>query len=215
MMDRRNPIGSVPRGKRQQLTVRFDWGLPLGRQMLDRTVRNGEFDRLLRMTLKRARGRDGFHKASSGIAAAILDLLRDEDLRREFTKIVKLSPESFRSDEECARFLAIGFMFGDLAGKLDAIANRRLAKFERERKLERRLRELSGDFDEDADWHARKAAGHLNAVEIAHGFVRYVALSIERDFGVRAPRLVAEFTNRAFEMTPKMSERQARYLCSW
>jgi hypothetical protein len=218
MKDRRNLTAQPPRGKRQPPTVQIDWGRPLGRQVLDRVIRNGDahaFDKTLRMTLMRKRGGDGFHKETGGIAAAILDLLRDKDLRREFTKVIKVSPESFRSDEGCARFLAVGFMFGDVASKLDAIANRGLAKFERERRLERRLRELGDDFDEAADWYGKKAADHLWAVEVARGFARYLGCSLERDFGVRAPRLVADVTNRGFEMTPEMTEHQARRLCGW
>jgi hypothetical protein len=218
MKDPRNLTAQPPRGKRQPPTVQIDWGRPLGRQVLDRVIRNGDanaFDKVLRMTLMRKRGGDGFHKETDGIAAAILDLLRDKDLRREFAKVIMVSPESFRSDEECARSLTIGYVFGNLARRLDAVTSQRLAKFERERGLERRLRDLSDDFDEAADWYGKKAADHLRAVEVAHGFARYLGRSLERDFGVRAPRLVAEVTNRGFKMTPEMTEHQARYLCGW
>jgi hypothetical protein len=214
--DNRNVNANPLKGKRRRPAVQIDWSRPVGRQVLDRVLPSGEFDKLLRMSRRRARRGDGFHKATSGAAAAMLDILHDSQARQTLLTPARVSPATFRSGEDCARSLAIGWMIGDMATKLDDDAYRRLAKYEIERQKARTLRGLGEEFGEDADRHDREAADLMKAVEVAHGAVRYLGRCLERDFdSLRAPRLVADFVTRAFGMTPKMTERQVRYLCGW
>jgi hypothetical protein len=187
--------------------------------MLDRVLPKNDFDKsdslgeILWQARKQDRKNGGFRKTTSGVGSAILSLLRDRETRDE---LLAFAPELSGSDETCARSLAIGLMLGNLGHMLDAAANRRLAEFEVERRKARTLRELGpDDYTEDADRHASRAMRHLLAADLAHATARYIGWSLERDFGVRAPRLVAKFVTRAFQLTPAMNERQARYLCGW
>jgi hypothetical protein len=221
MKDNRNLAPNPLRGKRQPLMTTLDWNRPPGRQMLDRELPKGEFDtrdmlhKLLRQTRKQDRKNGCFRKTTAGVAAAILSVLRDPSSREEFFRLTGISPEKVRSDEECARFLAVGWMLGDWARMIDAITLERLALFERERQMARRLRGLGAPFKDDADRAAWKAAQHLLTADLVRTSTRYLGFVLERDFGVRAPRLIAAAVSDGFELTPRMTERQARYLCRW
>jgi hypothetical protein len=208
-----------PRGKRQRHTAQIDWNRRVGRQALDRALPNIEFDKLLRLTLKRAPGGDGFHKATNGVATAILDILRDPPAREEFLRLARVSPEAYckayRSDEECARSLAIGLMIADLARMIDAMALKRLALFESERDMAFFMQSFGKPFKDEAercDWKAQ-----LNGLtaDLIHASARHLGRALERDFGLRASRPIAEFVTRIFELTPRMTERQARRQCGW
>jgi hypothetical protein len=69
MTDQRELTARPPGGKRQPLTIRFDWSRPTGRQMIVRLRDGGPFDKLLRMVRRRERNGDGFHKATDGSPA--------------------------------------------------------------------------------------------------------------------------------------------------
>jgi hypothetical protein len=95
------------------------------------------------------------------------------------------------------------------------------------------LRVMGEGYEEDAEWHARKAREHLKATGIVSGSAHYVGRCLERDFGgLRASKRVADLVNCAFELKPKTSaqrlltrgrhlepskltEHQVRYLCGW
>jgi hypothetical protein len=204
-----------------------------GRQMLNRLLSSGEFDKLLRLIRKRSLKGDGFRKSTSGISAAILGLLRDPRTREEFLRLAEVSLEEFRSEEDCARSLAVGLVIGDWAQKLDYKANERLDQFWCEMRRAIKLRVIGEGYEEDAQRHARKARDHLKAPGIASGSARYVGRCLERDFGgLRAPKCVADLVNCAFNLKRKttaqrplrrkrpleptqLTEHQVRYLCGW
>ena len=51
--------------------------------------------------------------------------------------------------------------------------------------------------------------------DLIHASARHLGRALERDFGLRASRPIAEFVTRIFELTPRMTERQARRQCGW
>ena len=212
---RLNLTANPPRGKRQRPTAQIDWNRAVGRQVLDRALPNIEFDKLLRLTLRRAGGGDGFHKATNGVGKAILDVLRDPTAREEFLLLARVSPEAFGSDEECARSLAIGLMIADLARMVDAIALKRLALFESERDMALFMRSLGKPFNDEAERSDWKAQLNGLTADLIHTSARHLGRALERDFGLRASRPIAEFVTRIFELTPRMTERRARRLCGW
>ena len=175
--------------------------------------------KILQQTRRRARGRNGFQLPTSGAAAAfqtvLLDPLKREELLQEapFRRFVE--DGDWKDEEHCARSLAIGFIIGNLAHMIDAVALKKLAQFQYEKEMAQMLRGLGAAFRDDADRSAWKAAQHRLTAELIHASARYIGFALERDFGVRAPRFVAETVTRAFGLTPAMNERQARYLCGW
>jgi hypothetical protein len=188
-----------------------------GRQLLDRVISGRVFDKLLRQLQKQNRRCGGFHNPTSGMAAKLLGCLRDPHTRKDLLQLTKVSPESFRSDEDCARSLAVGWMIGNLVTWFEADFNKRFAQFCHERRNAQTLHEMGEDYEEDARRHTRKALAHLDAARSrsVDGIVRYAGWSLQRDFGLRAPRLVAKLVTHALGLRPKMTERHARYLCGW
>jgi hypothetical protein len=182
---------------------------PVGRRILDRALSG----RALHKLLKKRR----VHP-SSGEALWILAVLRHPDARRDYLRLARVSPESFRSDEDCARALAVSLMIGNLGRWCDAEFNKRLGPFSHERRKAQAIHELGQDYEPDARQHVYRALAHLEAAwsAITRDAVRYAGWYLEQEFsGLRAPLLVAELSNDAFEPRPKKTERQARYLCGW
>jgi hypothetical protein len=202
-----------------------------GRQLIDR-VFAPPFDKVLRQLYKRDRKCGGFYHPTNeripdvlgiGMAAAFLGLLRDPRTREDFLRLNGVSPENVRCDESLARALALAWMIGNLAKWRDAEVNKRLDQFRHERRRAQTLHELGEDYEEDARRHDWKALAHLNeavdeyraATRSVGTIVRYIGWSLEEDFSLRAPRLVAELVTNIVGLRPKMTERQARYLCGW
>jgi hypothetical protein len=188
-----------------------------GRRLVDRMISGRVFDKLMRQLYREDHQGAGFYHPTNGIAAAFLDLLRDPETREDFLRITWIWPDNFRSDEDCARTLAVGWMIGNLAKMFEAEFNKRLGQFCHERRMAQTLHKLGKDYEEDARRHVWKALAHLDeAASVgARVIVYYVGWSLERDFRLRAPRLVAELVTHALGLRPKMTERKARYLCGW
>jgi hypothetical protein len=201
-----------------------------GRQLLDRVFASdvgGELsplDKVFKQVQKQKHGCDDFYHPTSGtpetsIAAVFLGLLRDPHIRKDFVQLTRVSPEGFRSDEDCARWLAVGWMIANLAKLRDAEVNWRFGQVRHEIRKAQTLHELGEelgeDYDEVAKRHVRKAVEHLKAAWSAREIVRYAGSFLERNFSLRAPRLAAKLVTRALGLKSKMKERQARYLCGW
>jgi hypothetical protein len=148
-----------------------------------------------------------------------LGLLRDPHTRKDFLRLTRISPQSFRSDEDCARWLAVGWMIANLAKLRDAEVNKRFGQVRHEIHKAQALHELGEELGEDyyevAKRHIRKAVEHLKAAGSGREIARYAGSFLERNFSVRAPTLVAKLVTRALGLRPKMTERQARHLCGW
>jgi hypothetical protein len=135
----------------------------------------------------------------------------------------RTSPEGFSSDEHLARTLAAVWMFYSLAKMRDAEVNEWFDRFRQERRKAQTLHQLGENYEDDAKRHVYKALAHLDeaaddyraASRPVRNIVRYIGRSLEQDFGIRAPRLVAELVTNIVGLRPKMTERQARYLCRW
>jgi cytosine/adenosine deaminase-related metal-dependent hydrolase len=151
------------------------------------------------------------------MAELYLDLLRDPDTREEFLPIARVSPESFRTDEDIARAVAVGSMIGNMAKTFEAESDKRFRQFCNERRKAQTLHKLEEDFEEDAKRHVRNALARLDATGSvgARIIAWHAGWSLERDFGLRAPKLVAMLVTHALGLRPKMTERQVRYLCGW
>jgi len=187
-----------------------------GRQLIDGVLSGCALDRLLRLIQKHNHRCGGFRYPSSGDAVWILAVLRHPPARRDFLQLTRVSPDSFRSDEDCARALSVGWMIGNLATRLDAQFNKWFGPFCHERHMAQTLHAMGADYEEDARRHVWKAMAHLEAAWSADDIVRYAGWWLEMEFsGLRAPRLVAELVSDALGLTPRMKERRARYLCGW
>jgi hypothetical protein len=199
-------------------------GASPGRQLIGRVFAAdacselNPLDKVFRQLQKQKHGCGGFYHKTSGIAAVFLDLLRDPRTRKDFLRLTRVSPENFRSDEDCARALAVGWMVGNLAKMFEAEFNKRFGQFCHERRKAQRLHELGHDYEQDVRRHVYMALAHLEAARsaVVLYIVLYTGWSLERDFsGLRAPRLVAELVTHAAGLTSKITERQVRYLCRW
>jgi hypothetical protein len=188
-----------------------------GRRLIDGVISGCVFAKVLRQLQRQGHECGGFYHPTSGIAAAFLALLRDRHKRKDFLQLAGVSPESFRSDEDCARKLAVGWMIGNLVKMFEAEFNKRFGQFCHERRKAQTLHKLGENYEEDARRHVWKALAHLEAAWSvgADVIVCYAGWSLERDFRLRAPRLVAQLVTHALGLRPKMTERQARYLCGW
>jgi hypothetical protein len=187
-----------------------------GRRLLDRVISGYMLNKLLQQLQKGDHECGGFYHPTSGMAAMFLDLLRDPHTRKDFLRLTRVSPESFRNDEDYARKLAVAWMIGNLAKMFDAEFNKRFGQFCHERRNAQTLHDLDDEcFEEDAKRHVWKAMARLEAAmsRSVDDIVLYAGRSLERDFRLRAPRLVAELVTDAFGLTPKMKERRARHLC--
>jgi hypothetical protein len=188
-----------------------------GRRLLDCVLSGYVFDKLLGQLQKDSHKRSGFHHPTSGMAVAYLGLLRDPNTREDLLRLTGFSPEYFRCDEDIARGIAVGLMIGNMTKMFEAEFNKRFDQFCHERTNAQTLHELGERFQEDARRHVWKALAHLEAARSVgtRVIVRYAGWSLERDFNLRAPRLVAELVTHALGLRPKMKESQARYLCGW
>jgi hypothetical protein len=188
-----------------------------GRRLLNRVLSGYAIDKLLVQLRKQKRKCGGFLHPTSGMAEAYLSLLRDGRRRNDFLQIFRVSPENLGGDENIARSLAVACMIADLARGFDAALNRGFAEFCHQRHMAQTLHALGPDYDEDARRHLYKGLAHLD--EARSVFVRcaveHLGACLERDFGIRAPGLVAELITHAFGLRPKITEGQARYLCNW
>ena len=106
-----------------------------GRQLIDGVLSGCALDRLLRLIQKHNHRCGGFRYPSSGDAVWILAVLRHPPARRDFLQLTRVSPDSFRSDEDCARALSVGWMIGNLATRLDAQFNKWFGPFCHERHM--------------------------------------------------------------------------------
>jgi hypothetical protein len=176
----------------------------------------------LRLLQKQSRGSGGYLYPTSGDAAFYLDFLRDPSRRRAALRSYGASPADFRSDEHLARVLAVVMMFCYLLTMCDAEVNDRFDQFRQERRKARTLHELGPDFEQDARRHGYMALVHLKDADefrdptrSVDNIVRFIGLSLEQNFSLRAPRLVAELVTEALGLRPKLTERQARHMCGW
>jgi hypothetical protein len=193
------------------------------RQLLGRLTAPGTLAKLSRQLGKENSGGGGFYYPTGGNAAIYLDLLRDPRTRKDLLLFYGASPADFRGDEHLARTLAVVGMFGSVLKMRDAEINKRLDQLVRERCKAHRLHKLGTDYEEDASRHVFMALAHLEvaideyyaATRSVRNIVRYVGWSLELDFSLRAPRLVAELVTNIVGLKPKLTERQARYLCGW
>ena len=195
------------------------------RQLLDRVFAPGAggelspHDKLLRQLQRRNRESGGFYHPTIGMAAAFLDLLRDPDKREDFLqdmlRITWVSPENIHSDESMARALAVDWMIGGMALLRDAEVNKWFDLFSHEKRKAQTIYLQGEDYEVDARRHIGKAVEYLKAAGSADNIVRYAGWSLERNFGLRAPRLVDGLVTHAVPLRAKMTESQARYLCGW
>jgi hypothetical protein len=187
------------------------------RRLFDRVLSGCVFDKLLRQLRKQDRECGGFHHPTSGMALAYLGLLRDPNTREDLLRLTGFSPEYFRCDEDIARGIAVGLMIHNMTKMFEAEFNKRFDQFCHERSKAQKLHELGEGFQEDARRHVWKALAHLEAARSVgvRVIMCYAGWSLELDFSLRAPRLVAELVTHTLGLRPKMKERQARYLCGW
>ena len=216
-----------------------------GRQLLNRVYAPGAggelspHDKLLRQLQRQNHECGGFRHPTIGMAAAFLRLLRDPDKREDFlqdflrtsararidddvhedaTKIGGTqhgSLENIHSDESMARAMAVDWMIGGMVLLRDAEVNKLFDQFSHERRKAQTLYMLGTDYEEDARRHIWEAVDYLKAAGSADNIVRYAGWSLEKNFSLKAPRLVARLVTHAVPLRPKMTERQARYLCGW
>jgi hypothetical protein len=192
------------------------------RQLLSRVTSPGTLTKLLRQ-LERQNGEGGgFYYPTGGDAAFYLDILRDPSRREALLLLFCVSPGDYRSDEHLARVLAVVAMFSNLFKMCDAEVNERLDQFRQERRKARRLHELGQDFEQDAGRYVYVSLAHLKEADELRdptrsvgNIVRYIGWSLEQNFSLRAPRLVAELVTNIVGLKPKLTERQARHLCDW
>jgi hypothetical protein len=191
---------------------------PFGRQLLDRTLSSRALGKLLREVRRQSRTHGGFYYPSSGNAVWIFAVLRHPSARADFFRLMRVSPENFRDDEDCARAMAVAWMLGDLARWCDAEFDKWLNRFSRERRKVRTLHELGEGYEKHTRQQARLTLGHLEAAEpaIVCDAARFIGRWLEMEFSeLRAPKLVADLVNETFGPRRKMTERRVRYLRGW
>lgn len=196
------------------------------RRLLSGLTAPGTLTELLRELDKQNPCASGFFYATCGLAAVYLRRLRDPDTRKDLLLFVRVSPADFRSDEHLARMLAVTQMLLDVVKMRDAEVNKRFDQFCQETGKEQRVHELElgPDYEEIAFRHVYTALAHLYAAveprdcdpkKSVGDIVRHIGWCLERDFSIRAAKLVANLVNDAFGLRRKMEERQVRYLCGW
>ena len=196
------------------------------RQLLSRLTVPGMLTELLRELDKQNPCAGGFFYPTCGLAAMYLLCLRDPDTRKDFLLSLRVSPADFCSDEHLARMLAVTQMLLNAVKMRDAEVNKRFDQFCQERRKAQRVHglELGPDYEEVAFRHVYTALAHLYAAveprdcdarKSVGDIVRYIGWCLERDFSIRAAKLVTNLVNDAFGLRRKMKERQVRYLCGW
>jgi hypothetical protein len=174
-----------------------------GRVFLNRVLRSDALGKLHRELRKHDHASGGYKHPTFGRAAAFQDGLRDR--RSRFRRQAKIPRDCSLGDEELARSFAVAWTFVQLAEWLDAELDSWLVPFNAEVRKAQRLHDFNNEYDEAARGYIRNAANILHTAR-SRDVTRIVCglgWSLERDFGIRAPRLVAQLVAHALFLKPK------------